>query len=302
MALEISNLGRRISGDIGFPRPQFNIGLEYYVDHSGGDNANHGRTWDYAVKTIAQAIALSNATVDWDNKKYNVIWVKPGVYAENLEGNISFVHIIGLGLRGTDTQSEIHPATGSVIRKGGEATCNLVGVHFANLHFEVDEAVPIFDIEIFNNSLIEDCTFQNNYNGAGAVGIDTDNCSHLTVRRCDFQTARTANPFSCAIYHRAGFAHNCRYEQNNIFAQVAGIWIEAACVNSQMVIKHNVIVVRVGGIPAGIGIDDNAGNSYCIDNWITALDAIDHAGGNAYLVANHVYTAGGGAVEVAGSD
>lgn len=265
----------------------------YHVDHANGDDSNDGLTWERAVKTIAQAIALSNATVDWSNKKYNVIWVKPGVYAENLEGDIFFVHIIGLGLRGTDTQAEIHPSTGSVLSKGGEATCNLVGVRLANLWLEVDEGVPILDVEIFNNSLIEGCVFTMGANVAGVVGIDTENCTHLTVRRCDFESGQLQD-MAYAIYARGGadkFFHSCRIERNNIFAETCGIYIAALCRATQSLIKQNFVHVATTGYGVRVLDPIVPGNTYVVENDIIVDglgDAIEHAGGSGYTLRNHI--------------
>jgi len=67
------------------------------------------------------------------------------------------------------------------------------------------------------------------------------------------------------------------------------------------VIAHNMIWGG-GEVLLGTGIDDSVvGNSLCVDNWITATDAINHANA-AMTIANHVQNAGVGAVETAGTD
>jgi len=51
------------------------------------------------------------------------------------------------------------------------------------------------------------------------------------------------------------------------------------------------------------GIDDSVvGDSLCVDNWITATDAINHVDAANMCIANHVINAGAGAVEFAGTD
>ncbi|GAI73908.1 unnamed protein product, partial [marine sediment metagenome] len=110
--------------------------------------------------------------------------------------------------------------------------------------------------------------------------------------------------YRCIAHHGGAdkFAHNVRILDNFMFAYDTGIWIEGICTNSQMVIKHNTIAVLVADALAGIGIDDNNGQSLCIDNWIAALDAIDHPNSAIRCIANHIIDAGGGLVELLGTD
>lgn len=275
-------------------------GVAYYVDDLNGNDANNGLSWATAVETIQQAIDLNNATVDWGEtpKKYNVIYVKPAVYNENLSFPY-YCWIVGLGIRGTDTQVEIHPTTGSSFA-GTMLGCSLV-----NLWLEVNEALPILDIGEAGGSLIDHCQF---YFGAdiAVTGIDTETATHLEVRFCDFGDG-TGKKFQYCIANHGGaskYAHNCRYHDNNMFAYNCGIWIEDTCTATQTVIKQNVISVWTGDHTlAGIGIDDNNGQSTCIDNWIAADDAIDHPNTATKCIANHVInTVGAGAVELAGTD
>jgi len=298
----LENLGGMGGGGVGEIDALAGVGkgIGYCVDDVDGDDANDGEGWAKAVKTIGRAIALNNATIDWGAtpKHYNTIWVKPAVYAEVGLTFPYYCHLIGLGIRGTDTQVEIHPATGSCF------TGNMIAVHLANLWLEVDEALPILDIEVAGGSLIEHCQFHFNADIA-VTGIDTEDASHLEVRYCDFEDGVGKFFYRCIANHGGAtkFAHNCRYHDNNMHAYECGIWIEDTCTDTQTVIKHNVIQVNVADALAGIGIDDNNGQSLCIDNWIAADDAIDHPNAATRCIANHIIDTGaGGAVELAGTD
>ncbi|GAH50920.1 unnamed protein product, partial [marine sediment metagenome] len=262
-----------------------NYAHQFFVDGVHGADGNNGRDWAHAFPTIQAALDARGTLYEAEagDKKYAIIWIKPGVYAEELTGdlddhNFFACHLIGLGLRGSDSQAQIRPGPG----EGSCFTGIANGLHLANLRFEIDEDVPIFDMGIFNNSLIEDCTFAYFNDADGGIGIDTEDCKHLTVRRCSFEHG-SEGEFNYGMYFRGGvnkYCHNCRIHDNTIFAQVAGIWIQGAppCVASLTVIWNNRIIGRQA---AFIGIDDNQGDSYVIDNFITALagDAIDHAGG-----------------------
>lgn len=273
----------------------------YHVDSQHGDNSYDGLTWDSPVLTIAQAITLNNATLDWGKtpKHYNSILVRPGQYPENLESLPYYCSIIGVGGIGLE-KARIGPPTGSVVT----GNPSMMGCHLANLHFEVKEAVPILDLGICNNNLIEDCLFT----GAAEVnpeGINTENCSHLILRRNRFLSGEAAlYGFAYGVYHQGGadkYAHSCLYIDNWIFAMTAGIYIADTCTDTGTVIQHNLIGPHDLDETLAIGIDDNHGKSWVIDNFIIAEDCIDHAGGNNYLIANREIQAGAAAIEFAGT-
>lgn len=257
----------------------------YYVDGDDGDDDYDGLSWSTAVETIQAAIDLSNATIDWSAtpKHYNVILVKPGVYAEELTPAYYCV-IIGMGVRGTDTAAEIHPATGSCI------TGTFLGTVLFNLRLEVNEAShPILDIGICNNSRIENCEFALGANVAGVNAIDTDNCTHLVVKNCDFTSGQLQN-LAYGAYHRGGadkFAHNVRYINNRIWAATGGIYIADTCVASGALIQRNMI--HVDGTGTGV-YDAGYGYSLVVDNDIVvdgAGDALNHAGGTGGDLLNN---------------
>jgi len=235
--------------------PQYLTGIQYFVSKNRGNDNNVGTSPDKPVLTVQAAITLNNATIDWGAtpKRYNVIWVEPGVYAENLTPAY-YCHIVGLGIRGTDTMSEIHVATGSVI------TGTFLGLGLHNLWLEGEEAsVPLLDIGICNNSLIRACIFALGANVAGVVAIDTENCTHLTVEDSDFESGQL-QPLDAAIYNRGGadkFAHNVRYRRNNMFVKSNGIYIAQDCVATQAIAEENFINV----LTTGKGIDGFGGGA-----------------------------------------
>ena len=272
-------------------------GVNYFVDGVAGNDANDGKTWDKAFATVAVAITASNATIDWSYtpKKYNVIWIKPGVYAEALTPAY-YCHMVGTGIRGTDTAAEIHHATGSAM------TGTLLGSGFFNLRFECNTAsTPIFDIGICNNSYIKDCEFALGANVAGVAAIDTENATHTVIQNCDFTSGMTQN-LAYAGYHRGGadkYAHNVHWLGNRIWAKTAGIWMQSTCTGSGFLAKDNMIWIDA----AGKGIDINANTpALLVNNFITGgagADAIEHAGGATYTTYNHTNIAGSAAEETA---
>lgn len=239
--------------------PQTILGTQYFVSANDGNDNNAGTSPDKPVLTIARARTLSNATIDWGAtpKKFNFIWVEPGLYDEYFEGGFYYAWVVGLGVRGTDTMAEIHPsADGGVFR----SNATFLGTNFLNMRFENDIVnQPIFDLGILNNSIIRQCGFALGANVAGVKAIDTENCTHLTLEDNDFESGQLQK-LDAAVYHRGGadkFAHNCRYRRNNIFAKTVGLYVATNCVASQSIAEENNIYVD----GTGKGIDGKGGGA-----------------------------------------
>lgn len=267
----------------------------FYVHPSG--NNRGGDRWENAYTTIQAAITASNRTINWSStpKRYNLILVAPGVYAENLTPAYYCV-IRGTGVRGTDTATEIHPATGSAI------TGTFLGLVLENLRIESNTAsTPTLDIGICNNSRIVGCEFALGADVDGVAAIDTDNCTHLVVIDCDFTSGQGTHTFDYAFYHRGGsnkYAHNVRYIRNRMFTETAGVYIANTCTASQALIQENFI----HGTGTSKGIYDLNGASFAVGNEIIidgAGDAISHAGGAGHTLFNKTLVNGSYALETA---
>ena len=265
-------------------------GKIYFVDKKNGVDTNSGLSWAQAVKTIAKAIALSNATIDWAGDPWlvdNYIIIAPGLYKENLESVPHSCHMIGLGVHGTDTPVEIHPDTGKAI-----AVATAVGVHFYNIRFEATGSVPIIDFGICNNVIFQNCQFAPA--GAGVTCyIETDNCSHLQIINCQFMSGLGTPVITNGLHFKGGadkYLFAALIKGNIISGIKSGgtaINIAVNCTASETVIQDNIIIVP----GAGKGIDDNNGNTYCIRNKIfvgSGGDCIEHAGGDSHLLGNLV--------------
>lgn len=272
--------------------------MVFYVDKTNpvANDANDGVTPYSPFLTLQAAITKSNALINWADAfgglmPHSWIIVGPGVYAENLTPAY-FCHIVGTGILGTDTATEIHPTTGSALAGTG------LGLHLYNLWFESETAVPVIDFGICNNTIIEQCVIAKGIADLATIGIQTENATHVQIRRCSFESGVTA--FATAMHFEGGadkYLHNCRIEDNRIFAATNGILIDADCTATQTVIKDNVIARPT------TGINDLSGDTWLVNNWITALvDAIVHAASATQAIANHVINNAAGAVEAASTD
>jgi len=287
----VATLGDLQDGYSAYMGPGF---THFYVDKYTGSDSNSGLGgFDEPFATIDAACDAANARIDWSNypQRYSVIWVSPGAYAEAPSPPF-MTHIIGLGIMGTDSQTKIVPATGSVF------TGTFLGTGLHNLFISVNEAVPCLDLGVCNDSLVEDCTFANGA-AVGATAVDTENSAQFVFRN-NTVTSGEATGMAYGLYHRGGankYLHAATIENNRILCTTAGIYIASNCTASQTVIAHNLIARPVKGI------DDNNGNTYCYDNWITASsDAIEHANSTTHCIGNHVINNVTGAVEASGTD
>lgn len=275
--------------------PQGNV---YYVDPSHGDASdnNDGTDPREPKATIQSAITASNATIDWavTPPYYGQNWivVAPGVYAENLTPAY-YCKILGLGQAiGGDVCVNIEPTTGSPLAGTG------LGLHLVNIRFTCNTAAPVLDFGVMNSCIVEGCMICDGNPGLATVGIDITGAGGSHILRCNF--AFNTNPLTRGIRSTGNF-FDCSIVGCNIKAVTTGVDLSAGGLFGGSLIAHNYISGG-GAVLLGTGIDDSVtGDTLCVDNWISATDAINHADANM-TIANHVLNAGVGAVETAGTD
>ena len=273
-------------------------GLVYYVDgsHSDANDNNDGTNPNYPKATIQSAIAASNATITWANTPpyvgVNWIIVSPGVYAENLTPPY-YARIIGLGMAtGGDWCVNVEPATGSPLAGTGLA------LHLFNIRFTANTAVPVIDFGVMNSCVIERCMIVDGNPGLATVGIDTTGAGGSKILDCNI--TYTTNPITRGIQSTGNF-FDCEIAGCNIKAVTTGVDLSTGGLFGGTIIRDNAISGG-GSVLLGTGIDDSTtGDTLCVNNYITATDAISHADANM-TIANHVINAGVGAVELTGTD
>jgi hypothetical protein len=269
----------------------------WYVDsnNDGTGVSTDGLTWDTAFATIQEAITAHNALIDWTATpmRYGAILAAPGVYDENLTPAY-YCWLIGTGIQGTDTATEIHPTTGACL------TGTLLGSGLINLWFETNDGTECCDIGICNNSEVAYNTFAN---GAAVAtpAFTTDNCTHLHFHHNSVESGQTTG-MQHGLYFQGGsnkYAHNVNVHDNKIITTDTGIYVAANCTSSEARFGPHNFIRCTGG--SSIGVDENNGVGYVFGNWISANDAIEHAGGAAYTIGNSVVNNGTGAKEAANS-
>lgn len=274
--------------------PQGNV---YYVDPSHGNalDANDGTDPNAPLVTIQEAIDKSNALIDWTAtpvyEGQNYIVISPGQYAENLTPPY-YAKMIGLGQAvGGDVNVIVNPAAGSAMAGTG------LGLHLYNIRFDANTAVPVLDFGVFNSCIIENCMVIDGNAGLATVLFDTTDAGGSKIINSNFGFTTGAPAIGI---RSTGAFFDCQVMGCIINAATTGIDLSGAGLCGRTVIAHNYISSGVGGLLT-TGIDDSAsGNTLCVGNWITAVDAISHADA-AMTIDNHVQNAGVGAIETAGT-
>lgn len=280
--------------------------MTWYVSKDGSD-ANGGTSWDDALLTIAAARAKHYATINWSRTpwwKYHRgrIFIAPGEYAENLIPGYQLDYI-GTGILGTDTATEIHPASGAAVGGASGATfCTGLGLGLFNLRLETETAHPVVHFGVCNNTQIAGCEIVKGIAGLATTGIAIGNGSHVQIVGnrfisgvANFATGINVDHAVYAVATADKYFHACLVRDNHIFAATTGINIDEHNVASGALIQGNFI----GGAALAKGIDDNNGNSWCVENFISATDAIEHANSATQCIGNSVINNGTGAKEAA---
>ena len=294
-------------GQLGIPGSDNSLGLRvnpqgfvWYVDgsHPLANDNNDGTNPGEPLATIQAAITKNNATINWAATPpyagINWIIIAPGTYAENLTPPFYCV-VIGLGKALGNTNDicvNVEPAAGSALAGTGLAA------HWYNIRFTALTAVPVIDFGVMNSCIFEECAIVDGNPGLATVGIDTTDANSSMIVRCRF--VGNTNPMTIGIRSTGDF-FSCQVIDCDIAAVTTGIDLSGAALVGNAVIRGNRIWGG-GAVLLATGINDSVvGDALCIDNWITATDAINHADANM-CIANHVIDAGVGAVELAGTD
>jgi hypothetical protein len=272
-------------------------GINFYVDKNSphASDSNDGTDPEAPFATIQAAITANNALIDWGDtpSEFNTIWIAPGEYAENLTCPY-YCAMIGTGMatgNTTDICVDVHPAAGAAMAGTG------LGLHLYNLRFTTDTAAPVLNFGVMNSCIIERCAITDGNPGLATVGILTTDANSSWIVDCVFKG--NTNPLTTGIRSTGDF-YSCRVINCEICAVTTGIDLSGAALCGNSVARDNVIWSG-GGALLTTGINDSVvGDLMCVNNYIVAVDAINHADANM-TIGNHVNNNGVGAIELAGT-
>jgi len=152
------------------------VGNVYYVNGLMSSSGS-GSSWSNAYKTIAEAIAIVNARIDWGASPWatsDIINIAAGSYDENLTSMPYGAIMIGREFDMKDAQIgvKIAPTAGSPVDVG-----SCINTAFYNIGFHSTTTYAAFDAEILNNVLFDGCYLsgpvETQTAAAGIVSLDS---------------------------------------------------------------------------------------------------------------------------------
>jgi hypothetical protein len=245
------------------------IGDTFYVDANAGVDTNDGKSWEYAFKTLAVALAASHASIaagstGWASR--NRIFLKADqtetAYGETLTKLAQKTDIIGVG--STDWKSKPQIVGKHTIA----ATVSYMGCRFINVMFKGTIAAGADNWTITGQHGIEflGCEFMGDTDTAATAAIIATACVGLKVKDCVFKGAYT----DAVIEIGAGQADDLWIEGNLIQGANMGIEISGDATfaaGKYGLIKENLINTTVECIK------DSESKCYVVrNNLITAAN------------------------------
>lgn len=233
--------------------------VEYFVDGKDGDDDNNGLSIDDPMKTIAKAITAMNAAIDWTESPWarnDILYIAPGLYAENLTSLPYGCTMIGLG-DAFDLNGErgvtVKPASGSPV----DCT-SVINMRIENICFESPDTSVVFQADNFNRNVLVDVIL------SGKPGA-----SPTTTKGLEIVKDMTGNYLKRVISQvvRNGLyivTDPPKQASGNIIdelivrgADQKGVYFHANCVPSYTIIKNSEI--GDGSTTLALGLDDDTG-------------------------------------------
>ncbi len=264
-----------ISGSLG---PAAGLGTIYYCDNNHGSDAENGLSWETAVKTLAQAMALSHAKIASGGHATdrNIIYYTADQETADLTTLAQKTDIIGVG---SDAFRKSPTLIGAHVIPTA-ATADYMGCRFYNVNFWDDDAGGIlWDIDGQTGIEFHDCQFA--FKATDTIGLRIDECPVFIVDNCYFSAigVGAATGFStAAIQVVNGTVSSYGSQIKNCLIQSGAIgidWDETASYASW--ITDNII--RAVGLP----IDCEDANVTVVGNrMVTDVDCNTYAEGTGW--------------------
>ena len=252
----------------------------YFVDKATGLAGNTGLKVSEPLDTIAAAIALMSARINWSNSPWSrndVLVIGPGKYDETLTSLPYGCTMIGLGdARDQDGERgvTIYSSTGSAV----DAT-SVINMGLYNLRFEGTGANPVFEVDNFNNNVVKNCVF------AGPTDDSGTNCFEVVKDM-------TNSVLSHCLFHRCAYGIYINTDNANS-KQATGDTIEycyiTGCTTAGIYFDSNTVpsftMINECSIGDGgtldLGLDDNTG-TVAVNNTCFTATACDPASGSGF--------------------
>jgi hypothetical protein len=266
---------------------------QFHVDGKDGSDNNNGLSMDRAFATIAAAITAMNARIDWSESPWarsDLLYIAPGLYAENLTSFPYGCSVIGLG-DAFDLNGErgvtIKPAAGSPV----DCT-SIINSRLQNLCFESPDTSPIFQVDNFNRNVLVDILLSGLPGGSPTTTRGLEIVKDMTGNRISNLVIQVARNGLYVVTDNA----NSKQASGNIIEELIvrgadqkGVFFHANCVPSYTIIKDSEI--GDGSTTLALGLDDDTG-LVKVSNTNFQATACDPASGDGDSKYNNCYLNG----------
>jgi len=239
-----------------------NPSVKMYVAPWGSDTKDGG-TWDRAFETIAKAIAVNSAAINWGASPWALnreIHIAPGKYAENLE---SFPH--GSSLLGHGDAFDLNGERGVTIKpaSGSPVDCtSIINSRIENICFDApaDAGTEVlFQTDNFNRNVLVNCIF-NGVPGASPTttrGFEVvKDMTGNILSGCRFNACRNGIYIVTDNANSKQASGNTLEYLNILGGDQTGIHFDANCVPSLTIIDH--CNIAGAGTTLALGLDDDS--------------------------------------------
>lgn len=164
-------------------------GEVYFVECNAGNDDYDGHDWKHALKTLEQAIKLSNASIANSPIGYgrgwaarNKIYIKADACGEDLTTGATKCDIIGVGSCDAEPRARI---TGEHTFTGGSTQ---LGMRFFNIEFYQDDTSAIFTLTTPQGIEFHNCIFTEQTSCTNAIVTGGAIATNMVIKNCIFRS------------------------------------------------------------------------------------------------------------------
>ena len=256
-----------------------NQGEVYFVEGNAGDDGYDGSSWDKAFKTLAKAIAISNANIAAGSSGWaarNTIFCKGDSLTEDLTTGPSKCDVIGVG-------SCKHIPHCRLVGEHVITTSSTMGCRWINMEFYNDDASAIFTYT-GGGFEFHNCVFRANSDSVSAIVTSAPH--DVKICNCEFLEDSEGDAFDTVAIAITGGAYNCQI-RNNFITGDLGITIGAGN-------YYHCLIDRNVFHTVGMCINDAAEDWLMTNNQLMASvntgTVTNIVTGSAYLACNNICT------------
>lgn len=242
-------------------------GMEYFVDGNSGGSGRDGKSWDTALDTLTEALALSHANIAASSRGWasrNTIFCKGDSLTEDLTKLADKTDVIGVG--SCDGQMPGARLLGNHVISGA-----YIGCRFINMALKDNDATGTIMTLVTAQGATQfiGCKFLSGT--ASVIALLATAVTDLYVGFCNFQGSWTSSWSTAALSLGAGTGHRTIIEENTIgngHASGVGILVNGSRAGAESYIRRNDITCTA------LTVDDDSDTFHVVGNILRSGGAV----------------------------